>query len=356
MDKIRIRMSYTGEKMDGQGVGAATIEQVNLIKTMCQDDFIVKDKKGAYDLLHIHTVDPKSFIGAKFSKKPVVAHVHFLPETMRDSLSLSKRWLTFFSNYFLKLYRNADYLVVVNPIFIKELVKYGIKEEHIKYIPNFVSEETFFKQTLKVKEATKEKYGIKQDAFVVLGVGQIQHRKGVLDFIEVAKSMPDTTFVWAGGFTFGKISDGYKELKHATQSLPENVKFIGVVPRIEMNHIYNMADLLFMPSYNELFPMAILEACSSGVPILLRDLELYEDILFKGYKTSNDNQGFIEQIRKLKEDKAYYEQSLEHARKIKSHYSRIHVKEQWEKFYKDIYNEYAVNHKKRLKRKKLTQK
>ncbi|WP_367301730.1 hypothetical protein [Listeria fleischmannii] len=59
----------------------------------------------------------------------------------------------------------------------------------------------------------RKKYQIPLDKFVVLGVGQVQHRKGVLDFIEVAKSLPDIQFVWAGGFSFGKITSGYEELK-----------------------------------------------------------------------------------------------------------------------------------------------
>lgn len=43
---------------------------------------------------------------------------------------------------------------------------------------------------------------IGKDKFVVLGVGQIQHRKGVLDFVEVAKEFPELQFVWAGGLLF----------------------------------------------------------------------------------------------------------------------------------------------------------
>lgn len=56
---------------------------------------------------------------------------------------------------------------------------------------------------------------------------------------------------------------------------PKNVKFIGIIPRTEMNEIFNMADVLFMPSFSELFPMSILEAVNSSKPVLLRDLELY---------------------------------------------------------------------------------
>ena len=48
-----------------------------------------------------------------------------------------------------------------------------------------------------------------------------------------------------------------------------------------------MADLLLMPSYNELFPMSILEAVNSEKPVLLRDLDLYRGILFGKYLYGN---------------------------------------------------------------------
>ena len=59
----------------------------------------------------------------------------------------------------------------------------------------------------------RKKYGINVDDFVVLGAGQVQNRKGVLDFAEVARKLPDITFIWAGGFSFGAITDGHNELK-----------------------------------------------------------------------------------------------------------------------------------------------
>ena len=49
---------------------------------------------------------------------------------------------------------------------------------------------------------------------------------------------------------------------------PKNVKFIGIVPRDEMNSIFNMSDALFMPSFSELFPMSILEAVNSHKPVV----------------------------------------------------------------------------------------
>ena len=49
----------------------------------------------------------------------------------------------------------------------------------------------------------RKKYGFNATDFIVLGAGQVQTRKGVKDFVEVAKKTPDINYVWCGGFSFG---------------------------------------------------------------------------------------------------------------------------------------------------------
>ena len=169
--------------------------------------------------------------------------------------------------------------------------------------------------------------------------GQVQTRKGVFDFVEVAKALPQFQFVWAGGFSFGPITDGYEELKKLQKNPPKNVHFIGMIPREKMVDLYNMADVLFMPSYNELFPMTILEAVNMSVPLVLRDLELYEEILFDHYLRANDNKTFAQLIQNLDDHKDQYEQAQRDSQQISEYYSRDHVLTMWREFYLDAYNE-----------------
>ena len=194
-------------------------------------------------------------------------------------------------------------------------------------------------------EKTRQDYGINKDAFVVLGVGQVQTRKGVKDFVEVAKQLPEMTFVWAGGFSFGKITDGYEELKEIYNNPPQNVKFIGIIPREKMNHIYNIADVLFMPSYNELFPMAILEAVNSQKPLLLRDLNLYKDILFQKYLSDISNEGFVNKIKELQTNQELYNLYSHYSQEISEYYSKENVKKIWKDFYNSIVKNKKISHK-----------
>ena len=167
----------------------------------------------------------------------------------------------------------------------------------------------------------------------------MQTRKGVKDFVEVAKKTPDINYVWCGGFSFGKITDGYEELKEIFENPPKNVKFLGIIPREDMNDMFNMADILFVPSYNELFPMTILEAVNIHKPLLLRDLELYEGILFKKYLKGQDNEEFVNNINQLKNNKELYQKYSECSKEISEFYSKDNVLQLWIDFYTKIYNE-----------------
>ena len=271
-----INMLSSADKVKAQGVLSAYIEQVRLVKHGLNENYNVMVNNLKFcDIMHYHTIDFKFFLSLPFAKLhgSTVAYVHFVPETLEESIKLPRLIKKVFYKYVIWFYKSVDYLVVVNPYFIDVLKKYNIDKSKITYIPNYVSEEDFYVYEKEKIDDIKEQLNIPRDKFVVLGVGQVQTRKGILDFIQVAKNLPDVQFIWAGGFSFGSITYGYKELKSIMEDPPGNVKFTGIISRKKMNDIYNAADLMFLPSYNELFPMSILESMALGLefPLFLKD-------------------------------------------------------------------------------------
>lgn len=339
--KLHIVMFSSADSVAGQGVGSAYEEQVALVKDGASDLFDVDVNKWTVsaDIQHFHTLDPAFYVKLLNRKAVNIVYCHFLPDTLEGSLKIPRMLMGTAADYITHFYKTADRVVVVNPSFAKELEHYGIEKERIYYIPNFVSHEKFHPLGREDRNAFREKYGIAEDAFVVLGCGQVQTRKGVREFVEVAKSMPDTTFVWAGGFSFGMITDGYDELKELMENPPANVVFTGIVDRSDMVHIYNMCDVLFIPSYNELFPMTILEAVNLSIPLVTRDLELYEDILFTHYLKGHDNADFVRLLEELRNDPEAYRKQQEESRRLADFYSREHVLQMWREFYVDAWKE-----------------
>ena len=336
MEKKTINMVSQATSVKGQGVGSAYMEQVKLVKEGLSDKFeIYENAHMAADITHYHTFNPSYFLLKPWRcrKGTSVCYVHTLPETMEKSIKLPKLAKKIFYAYIIKFYKIMEHLVVVNPYFIDALENYGVKRERVTYIPNFVSTEQFHPLNAEEKEKARERFGILKDKFVVLCAGQLQVRKGAFDFLKCAELMPDVQFVWAGGFSFGHISDGYNELKKVTEDPPHNVKFLGIVEREDMNAVYNAADVMFLPSYDELFPMTVLEAMCVNMPVVLRELPIYENILFDFYQAEKDVDGFVRLLSGLKSDKAFYEKCSADSKKGNEFYKKEHILQMWDDFY-----------------------
>lgn len=339
---VDINMLSSATKIKGQGVGSAYMEQVGLVKVDLNKKFkVLENKARKAPITHYHTVDFKFALTKPFitSKGVSVGYVHMVPETVESSLKLPRAVKKIFYWYMIQFYKSMDYLVTVNSYFIDVLSdKYGISRDKITYIPNYVSSDNFHPVSAEEKVEYKKKYGIPEDKFTVMCAGQTQVRKGIFDFVEIAKKMPDVEFVWAGGFSFGSITDGYKEIQKIIDNPPENVKFLGIIERDNMNEVYNIADVMFLPSFEELFPMTILESMCVHTPVLLRDLPIYEGILFDFYLRANDVDGFIGELDKLRNDKDYYENACALSKKGNEFYSKDHIAKMWDKYYTDVYN------------------
>lgn len=336
---IRINMFSQADSVAGQGVGTAYLELIRLLRTHLVDDFYVTiNKYGRSDLTHYHTINPtyfaNSFSPARGRK---IGYVHFLPDTLEGSIKLPGVAKKVFYQYVIDFYKRMDQIVVVNPIFIDKLTEYGLDRNKIRYIPNFVAKSEFYEQTQAKKNATRQELGIPQDKFVVFGDGQVQARKGVDDFAKLAEANPDYQFIWAGGFSFGKITDGYDHFKQLVENPPKNLTFTGIIDREKLVDYLNMADLFLLPSFDELFPMSVLEAFSCGTPVLLRDLDLYRAIIDGYYLAGKDSAEMNEQLRFAATHPEVLARQQELSRKASQQYSEDHLAEIWRDFYQEQY-------------------
>jgi glycosyltransferase involved in cell wall biosynthesis len=103
--------------------------------------------------------------------------------------------------------------------------------------------------------------------FTYLLAANLSARKGVAEFLdalsEVRKSNPDVRAILAGG---GDVQH-YKAEAHRL-NLASIVTFTGWVGREQMTGLFNEADCLVLPSYDEGLPMTILESLSAGTPVI----------------------------------------------------------------------------------------
>lgn len=324
-----------------QGVGSVYLEMMSLMEKYGKDDFdiFLNKHSSKMDLYHIHSINPAFYFMMK-KKRTTICFVHFMPDTLEGSIRLPKLIFRLFRKYVVSFYKRAKEIVVVNPSFKNALVQYGLKEEKISYIPNFVSSSQFYPLNPLKKKELRKSYTIPQDAFVVLGVGQVQTRKGVLDFIKMSEENPDKFFVWAGGFSFKNITDGYGKLKEEMEKKRKNLLFLGIVDRNKMNEVYNLADVFVLPSYSELFPMALLEACSCSVPYIVRDLKEYRPILPGDYRRAKTTEEFNVILTAMKENRDFYRASVDLDTQLNEKYNEESIYEMWKEYYHKIYEKY----------------
>ena len=346
-----IKVISSAQKIKGQGVGSCYEEQVRLIKCGLRGKFDIQDagrgsdddaagkrKQRAADINHYHTIDPTNFIGnlCKSQKTVSVGYVHFLPETVDDSLRMPATIRKLFNGYLVLFYKSMDYLVTVNPSYVAKLERYGVDPARVAYIPNFVSCDGFGELAEDEVARARRSLGIEPGQFAALGVGQLQTRKGVADFVEVARMLPHIAFIWAGGFSFGMMTSGYEKIRDIVADPPPNVRFLGIVQRSMMNGIYNACDALFLPSYSELFPMTVLEAMCCKKPLLLRDIDAYPPILFDGYLKGRCNEEFAEALARLAGDAEFHAEWTARSWACHERYAGDRVLGMWDEFYTKV--------------------
>ena len=334
--KLRINMLSSSEKVAGQGVSGAYRELVRLLQRDAKDQLIVTENLPIEaDVTHFHTIDFPYYLST-FQKKRSgrkIGYVHFLPDTLEGSLKIPFFLKGIVKRYVFSFYNRMEHLVVVNPMFIEDLVVAGIPREKVTYIPNFVNKEKWHPLSQEEIARLRTELGISDSQFIVVGAGQVQKRKGIDDFIRLAEELPQITFIWAGGFSFGGMTDGYERYKKMMDNPPENLMFPGIVSPERMRELYALADLFLLPSYNELFPMTILEAASCEAPIMLRDLDLYKVILEGNYRATADREEMKEAILEYQANPAALKTLKEKAKNISREYSEEHLLQIWLDFY-----------------------
>lgn len=339
MGKISVNMLSVADIVKGHGVETAYNELVHLLEKYGKNDLnIVKNKGEDYDVLHLHTVDPVGYIKQKMTKSTTLTSVHFLPNTLDGALKIPRVFSNIYAWWVKKIYLDSDYLVVVNPNYVDEISKLGVDKSKIFYIPNVVSNDSFYVISEKEKDRFRKKYGYKKDDFIVVSVGQLHKGKGVLDFVKIAKENPDIKFLWVGGFNFGNVMEGYDEIKEVYDNPPKNLRFSGIVDRKEVNILCNISDVFFLPSYYESFALVALEASHTEKPIILRKLDTYKNIYYDNVLYGKNNEEFIKYIRMLKEDKKFYNNTVKMTKKINKMYTEKEIYKKWLKLYKTISN------------------
>lgn len=228
------------------------------------------------DILQINTPWLKSLWlikKAKSKHKKVIIWAHVTAEDAKEVFRFNKLLFPLIRKYLTYAYGLADLIFTPSHYTKSLLIAYGLPESKIMVQSNGVDNKVFFKDESKRNSMRAEK---NLSGIIVGTVALAIPRKGISTFLNLAEKFTQNKFIW-----FGKI---YSSLltKPLPKHIPNNAIFTGYVDDILA--AFNALDIFVFPSHEENQGMVILEAAAIGLPILIRDIPVYN-----GWMIHNEN-------------------------------------------------------------------
>lgn len=272
--------------VEKSGVGSAIRHQETILKEAGYE--VVSHMDSETDAVHLNTVFPDSVIAALIAKicgKTIIYYGHSTMEDFRYSFKGSNLFAPIFRIWIKFCYSMGDVIITPTEYSRRLLQSYGIRKPVIA-LSNGIDIQQYIPDTEK-RKSFRQKYHLPEDQKVILSVGHYIERKGILEYIEMARRMPQVQFLWFG-YTDPKLIPA--KVQEAIKTAPENVHFPGYVSSDELRYAYQGSDLFCFMSHEETEGIVVLEALACEIPILVRDIPVYEDWLTSGvnaYKAEN---------------------------------------------------------------------
>ena len=297
---MKVFLYTEGLKAIGKsGLGKAIDHQKKALEL--GDVFYTTDGKDDYDILHINTYFIKSYFVAKNAKrrgKKVVYHAHSTEEDYKDGFIFSKQTACFFKWWLIKCYSVGDVLITPTEYSKKLISSYKhLENKKIYPISNGI-ELDFFKRNENMGKNFRKVYGIGNNEKVIVSIGLYIERKGIVDFVELAKRMPEYKFIWFG---YSPLAAATKKVRDAVNTKLDNLIFAGYVERDMIKSALSGCDLYIFPTKEETEGMPVVEACACKTKTIVRDIPVFDPWLKDGinvYKAKNVDE-FENKIKKI---------------------------------------------------------
>lgn len=186
----------------------------------------------------------------------------------------------------------------------------------IDVISNFVDTEEYAPKECTTSKSIKSCLDIPSNEKVLAHVSNFRPVKRVADvvriFAEVQKQIPSRLFLVGDGPDRANIEAQVRDLK-----LTDKVNFLG--KQDSTADVLNCCDVFLLPSNNESFGLAALEAMSCGLPVVASNTEGIPEVVTQGkngfLSPVGDVAGMSRDVIKLLTDRSLYNDLSQEARK-----------------------------------------
>jgi len=157
--------------------------------------------------------------------------------------------------------------------YVRSALSFLSSFKKIAVIPVSVPKEFFRKPNPQIKNSLKNKLGLRESQKIILYSGRIAKFKGLENLVEgfadFQKVEPKAFLIFAHpakNINFELLFKLKGRVK--TGQLESKVKFISATTISELIGIYNLADVLILPSEIEMAPLVIVEALATQTPCI----------------------------------------------------------------------------------------
>jgi 1,4-alpha-glucan branching enzyme len=253
-------------------------------------------------------------------------------------LNANEKFLVSF-NWFLRFFEEgmlsrARKIIAVSNFTKWELTNYyKIPENKIRVIHNGVETNKFNPPVDKRK--VKKELGLNPDDLAIVSVGRLYARKGLFTLIEsiprIVKRFPNAKFIISGK---GQSDEMHKLNAYSDKlGVRNNIVFTGYYPDKKLPKLYQAADIFAFSTFYEHHPFAVLEALSTGLPVVTTTVGGIPETIESGKNgflvEPFNHRAFSEKILYLLEHQAFAQEMGAQARKtiVENYDWQIVVKE-----------------------------
>ena len=225
-----VRKSGVGKALEHQ---AAALQSAGLPLV---EDIPPAGPEAKACVVHLNTVLPGAPLAAARAHArgcKVVYYGHSTMEDFRNSFFGSNLLAPLFKRWLIFCYRQGD--VVITPSIYSRRILMGYKLGRPIYALSNGIDTGFFHPDAERAARFRARYGLAEGQRCVISVGHWMVRKGLPDFVELARRMPQVRFIW-----FGQTDDALltAEVRRAMDAAPGNVLFAGFVGAEELCDAY----------------------------------------------------------------------------------------------------------------------
>lgn len=241
--------------------------------------FYEKEAKNS-DILHMHEFrtfqNVVAYTQARKHKKPYVLSGHGTIPVVVEKFLLKRLFDKVFGCRILK---HACRCVASSKIEVDQFAQAGVSRNKIVIIPNGLETESF--KRLPQPGSFKKKFGIAEDTPMILYVGRVHRRKGLIFLMNSFAGLNNLKAV----LVIGGPDDGYmSELKERTSHLKisDKVVFTGFLSEQDKLAAYVDSEVVVYPGKYESFPLVPLEAALCSKPVAVSDDSIMSDVVMQG--------------------------------------------------------------------------